>query len=71
MEKKTCFYNVYIDLMLITPLVNVENAPKFGETFFNYLLKDPTSFIKFISKNAEDIWVFANHFKNKRLYRFD
>ena len=40
--KKTV-YNVYIDLTLITPLVKVENVPKFSDTFFNYLLKDPKS----------------------------
>ena len=52
------FYNVYIDLTLITPLVKVESAPKFVETFFNYLSKDPKSFIN-LSQKAPKIFEFS------------
>ena len=48
LSRKNCFHNVYIDLTLITPLVKVEIASKFGETFFIYLLKDPKNVAQFL-----------------------
>ena len=55
-SRKKCFYNVFI--IFVANNSACENAPKFGETFFNYQI---------ISKNAKDIRVFANHinFKTK------
>ena len=50
---KNCFYNVYDTYTLITLLVNIKNAPKFGEMLLNNVSTDRESFIKFAQKTPE------------------